>query len=347
MKLVILFVLSLSIFSCKGDKSALPMETGLFKYTEELSSYMKPIEKVSPLVSLEKEQVLVTTSDFSITNKYVIPFLHYQLMLNQATMDTITTDKIEDFMYMYAYIFAKNELIAREAELTGLKVSDEEVETLIEESSQGRIEEFKEFINQTSLTFDYYLKDIRQSMLINKYEKEILNGITVTDEEKKNYYESNPTIALQNPKIQAKNIVIKYKQGKNKDKEKALKLITDIRNKVVNGSDFSELAKKYSDDAISAAEGGKMADYITRGSLEPNAELIVFSTKTGEISSIIEQPDSFEIIKVDAIENEGKVEYADIEETIGKILKYEKEEQIIKADTERITKKYNLKTIRS
>lgn len=113
------------------------------------------------------------------------------------------------------------------------------------------------------------------------------NGITVeiSDEEarvikvqycfvKKYYYDENNN----------------EKQLDSEGVEAARKIIEEANEKIKTGTDFSLIAKEYSDDTIYEYEFG-------RGEMEQNFENAAFSLENGEISDIVESEKGFYIIK--------------------------------------------------
>ena len=85
-----------------------------------------------------------------------------------------------------------------------------------------------------------------------------------------------------------------------KKRKLAEKVLDDIRAK--DGKNFAEMARKYSDDAGSAVEGGTL-DYFTRGTMVPAFEEAAFSLAPGQISGIVETSFGLHIIK-----GEGHIE---------------------------------------
>ncbi len=79
-------------------------------------------------------------------------------------------------------------------------------------------------------------------------------------------------------------------------KEKALKRIEEIKQKLLLGEDFAELAKKYSDDA-SSQNGGDLG-FIARGDTVEEFEKVAFALQEGQVSDIVETRFGFHIIKV-------------------------------------------------
>ncbi|MSP53142.1 MAG: hypothetical protein EXR81_02690 [Gammaproteobacteria bacterium] len=75
------------------------------------------------------------------------------------------------------------------------------------------------------------------------------------------------------------------------------KKLLDIKQQAVKGVSFVVLAKKYSDDVLSAENGGELP-WFTAGSLDPTFEKTVVSLKTGEISAPVQTQYGIELIKL-------------------------------------------------
>ncbi len=65
-----------------------------------------------------------------------------------------------------------------------------------------------------------------------------------------------------------------------------------------SGSDFAELAKKYSDDPQAAKDGGELGTF-KRGDMIPAIEDNVVSMNSGEISDLVNTPAGFHVIKLE------------------------------------------------
>ena len=72
----------------------------------------------------------------------------------------------------------------------------------------------------------------------------------------------------------------------------------DILKQLKAGADFATLAKKYSQDPASAANGGSLGP-VTRGRTVPEFEKAAFSTPKGQTSGIIQTDYGFHILHVD------------------------------------------------
>lgn len=80
-------------------------------------------------------------------------------------------------------------------------------------------------------------------------------------------------------------------------KEQARAQIDQIR-KEVTPKNFSDLAKKYSQEPGAKESGGDLG-YFGKGAMVPEFETVAYATKVGEISQVVETPFGFHIINVE------------------------------------------------
>lgn len=73
--------------------------------------------------------------------------------------------------------------------------------------------------------------------------------------------------------------------------------LDSLRNVILAGGNFEELANKYSQDRGSNTKGGSLG-YITANRFPYSFETAAYSLKPGEISKIVESPVGFHLIKV-------------------------------------------------
>jgi peptidyl-prolyl cis-trans isomerase D len=94
--------------------------------------------------------------------------------------------------------------------------------------------------------------------------------------------------------IRASHVLLKT-EGKDDAtvKARAEELLKQARS----GADFSELAKKNSEDEASAKNGGDL-DYFGRGRMIPEFEQVAFSMQPGQISDLVKTSYGYHIIKL-------------------------------------------------
>lgn len=99
--------------------------------------------------------------------------------------------------------------------------------------------------------------------------------------------------------IRASHILLMYKGSMrsmaDRTKDEALTAITNIRDELAEGADFSQMAKQYS-DCPSGQEGGDLG-FFGRGAMVPEFENAAFALKSGEVSQVIETPFGFHLIQ--------------------------------------------------
>jgi peptidyl-prolyl cis-trans isomerase D len=101
----------------------------------------------------------------------------------------------------------------------------------------------------------------------------------------------------------AKHILIKVEEDANDQAiEAARTKAQDILSKIRTGEDFEKLAKKYSEDAGSAADGGDLG-YFARGVMVKPFEDAAFSMSVDEVSDLVRSPFGFHIIKLVGIKS--------------------------------------------
>lgn len=97
--------------------------------------------------------------------------------------------------------------------------------------------------------------------------------------------------------VRAKHILIKFNPGDPADRQRALKTITDLRERILKGESFEKIAKKYSNDSATARRGGDLG-YYGKNSFEPAFEAYVWSAPIGQLSDVIETKYGFHLIVV-------------------------------------------------
>ncbi|PKM87975.1 MAG: foldase [Firmicutes bacterium HGW-Firmicutes-12] len=178
-----------------------------------------------------------------------------------------------------------NEIVNQEADKQNISVSEEEIDTEMEE-----IYEYyggQEAVVQELATSGLTLEDLREDINMNTKLKKLLEKrITISEEDMKAYFEENKDQFVEEEQVKASHILL--------DSEETAK---EIKEKLAEGQDFSELAKTYSTDTSNKEYGGDLG-YFTRGKMVPEFDQAAFSLKEGEISEPIKTEFGYHIILV-------------------------------------------------
>jgi peptidyl-prolyl cis-trans isomerase SurA len=90
-----------------------------------------------------------------------------------------------------------------------------------------------------------------------------------------------------------------YRNPKTSDlaKKEYFDKAQQILDSIKAGADFAELAKRYSEDPGSAAQGGDLG-FVKRGVFYPEFEAAAFRLQQSELSDVVESPVGFHIIQM-------------------------------------------------
>ncbi len=142
---------------------------------------------------------------------------------------------------------------------------------------------------------DEFTKGILTQALL---EQTVNKNIAVTDQEIKQYYDSNKSEFQVPERVKASHILIAIPADASESVKGEKKATAEeILARIKKGEDFSELAKQYSDDAATKNRGG-MIGFFSKGSKEPAFEEAVAKLKKDEVSSPVLTSKGYNIIKV-------------------------------------------------
>jgi peptidyl-prolyl cis-trans isomerase D len=144
-------------------------------------------------------------------------------------------------------------------------------------------------------------------------------------------------------RVKASHILIAVKPDADENAEvEGMKKAEKVLQELKSGGNFSELAKRYSDDP-NKDKGGDLG-FFSKGQMVKQFEDAAFALKEGELSSPVRTPFGYHIIKLEKIEDERTKALLEVREDIIKILREGDAKNIAKAEIEGIKKGADLKT---
>ncbi len=208
-------------------------------------------------------------------------------------------------------------LLVHQAKVDSVLVKDDEVENQLD----ARIERLRSYFNQDDKAIEEYYgqtvaqikdqmrNDMRNQLLAERMQQEITKKVTITPLEVQAFFQQIPPDSLPffNAEVEIRELV--YKPPVNaEERAKARARAEDLRKRIVDkGESFAELAKKYSDDPGSAAQGGDLG-WQKRGTFVPEFEAAVYKLDPGQISTVVETEFGFHVIQL--IERRGNLVHA-------------------------------------
>ncbi len=154
---------------------------------------------------------------------------------------------------------------------------------------------------------------------------DLLKKVQVSDEEVRNYYDGHKNEFGSPEERRAAHILIAVKASapqaeQDLAKAKAEQILQQVRK---NPAKFAELARKYSQDPGSAANGGDLG-FFGRGMMVKPFDEAAFSLKVGEISGLVKSEFGFHIIKLLAIKPASVLSFDDARQGIANKLRQQK-----------------------
>ena len=145
--------------------------------------------------------------------------------------------------------------------------------------------------------------DMQERLISEKYQQQLIGSISITREDVLGFYkiykDSLPSIPM---RAKVRHLLIPIKPSE-KEKEKTVLELNDIKNKIIKGKSFSEMAIKHSEDPGSKENGGSLG-WVNRGSLVKEFETAAFTAEIGEIVGPIETEFGFHILET--LERKGE-----------------------------------------
>jgi peptidyl-prolyl cis-trans isomerase SurA len=145
---------------------------------------------------------------------------------------------------------------------------------------------------------------MREQLIVRKMRKTITDGITVSPAEVRAFYLNIPKDSL--PLFTSEATVgqiVRKPETNPKVREEIIAQLKQFKEAIASGkSTFAELAKAYSEDPGSGAQGGDLG-FFRRGELAPEYEATALGLRQGEISDPIETQFGFHMIQL--LENKG------------------------------------------
>jgi peptidyl-prolyl cis-trans isomerase C len=192
-------------------------------------------------------------------------------------------------------------LLVQETAARKTAVPDADVEARIGQiRSQFPSEEvFQQQLQQRKMTLEQLRTDTRASLQITALLQAELDAKTAVPPEQVNdFYVKNPAAFQQGERVKASHILVRVQANadpaeREKARAKAAGLLADVKA----GKDFAALAKQYSDDPGSGAQGGDLG-FFQRGQMVPPFEQAAFSLPVGQTSDLVTSDFGFHIIRV-------------------------------------------------
>ena len=221
-------------------------------------------------------------------------------------------------------------LLQREAAAKGVAATDADVDKFLKEKLPPNTT-LEQVAEQQGLAVADIRAEILVGLTIEKHLEALVADLTaVTDDDAKAEYDK---IAAENPNafkkpetVQASHILVKVeKDADDAAKAAARAKIDELRQKIVDGADFAEVAKE-SSDCPSGRRGGDLGTF-GRGQMVKPFEDAAFSQPIGELGPVVETDFGFHLIKVAERTEAGERTFDEMKDQIKEYLDRQRKEK--------------------
>jgi len=192
----------------------------------------------------------------------------------------------------------QREQFEQEAAALDVKITDKQVDARLEQIRKqyfaGDNEKYEAQLKEQGLSDKQVRNDIRSQIVSEKIFEEVTRKVKVTDKQIEDHYTKNKAQYGQPQSREVRHILVKTKAQAD-----------DLYDQLQGGADFSGLAKKFSEDTGSKANGGKLT--ISKGQTVAPFDRTAFLLKKNEISKPVKTEFGFHIIQPTGDVKEAKV----------------------------------------
>ena len=195
-------------------------------------------------------------------------------------------------------------------EKEGIALSDEEYESTVQEllAELPPGVTIKEFFEKTGMTQN----DLREQMKLRKLllAKADAAG-KPTDEEVRAFYDEHKDAMAADASVTASHILVAVSPDDDDDAKAAKRAkIEDLRQQILDGADFAELAKANS-DCPSKADGGNLGTF-GKGQMVAPFEDACFSQEIGTVGDVVETTFGYHLILVSDRQDARTYDFDDV-----------------------------------
>lgn len=202
---------------------------------------------------------------------------------------------------------AVQKLFLHQAVIDSIEVSDADVLKQVDNQLNyyirqvGSREKLEEYMNLTSTQIrEKWREEVKNQMIAEEMRKKIVGDIKVTPSQVRRYFSQLPQDSLPYIPTQVEvQIITQQPRIPQEEIDRVKARLRDFTERVNSGeTQFSTLARLYSQDEASARQGGEM-DFMGRGQLVPEFASVAFNmTDPKKISKVVETEYGFHIIQL-------------------------------------------------
>src|SRR3954452_8295075 len=226
--------------------------------------------------------------------------------------------------------------LLQESKNRKITASDKEVQTTFQQQKKQSFPkeaDYQKYLATSGQTEADLIYRIKLSVLTNKLQQAIIKDKgKVTDAQISDYYNKNKKRFAQ-PETRDLLVVLNPKQAKAAAALKALK----------SGQPWKKVAKQYSTDDASKAQGGKLPN-VTKGQQEKGFDTAIFTAPKGKVEGPVKTQFGYYVFKVTKVTPAKQQTLAEVKETIRNLLQSQNQQKALNDFVKDFQDSYKKKT---
>ena len=175
------------------------------------------------------------------------------------------------------------------------------------------------------------LNGARRAILAQAAMRDAIKDLTVSDDEARKFYDENPAMFKNPERVHARHILVSGDEN-----------LAKVQDELKAGKSFDVVAKEYSIDPGSAANGGDLGEF-PRGMMVPEFEKAAFALKNpGDVSEPIKTQFGWHIIKLEEHIPESPIPFEQVKARLTQELKDQKTQKVLQDKAKVLEEKYKV-----
>lgn len=192
------------------------------------------------------------------------------------------------------------QLLIQRAKDEGISVESDVIKRLDEVRKQNNLaslDELEKAVEGEGLSWEDYKTQFRNALLTQEViHREMGSRIVIGHDEVKQYYDAHQNDFVRPEQVELAEIFLDTQGKSPQEIETIEQKANELRNRVMKGDQFSEIAQRYSEGSTKD-KGGALGTFEP-GQLSKQLEEIVFKMDKGQITEVIQTKTGFEILKI-------------------------------------------------
>jgi parvulin-like peptidyl-prolyl isomerase len=196
----------------------------------------------------------------------------------------------------------------QKAEELGIEITEKQVDDRLAEIKKQYFDnsdkKLQDQLKQTNTTLEQVKRDLRANLIQEQLFTKVTADVTATDKEVRAYYEEHEDQYGEPESRKVRHILVDKKERAD-----------DLYAQLQDGARFATLAKKFSKDPGSAAQGGELT--VAKGATVPEFDKVAFELDRNELAEPVKSQYGWHIIQALSAVKPAKVQpFAEVEEQI-------------------------------